>query len=75
MQIYHYELFYKSIGLKGAYEVAFKEIIDLYDKTELDTLRIYHESSNIKIHDTQELLNDLRERGLIKKKLSEYFHS
>jgi len=75
IKIYHYELFYKSLGLKGAYEAAFQEIIDLYNKSEFNTLQIYHESSNIKIHGTDELLNDLREKGLIKDSLREYFHS
>ena len=75
LRIYHYESFCESIGLIGDYAVAFKEIIDFYNNANLDVLRIYHESSNVNIHGTEELFNDLKEKRLIKDSLEEYFLS
>ncbi|MFX1470746.1 MAG: hypothetical protein ACFFB8_19075, partial [Promethearchaeota archaeon] len=74
IRIIHYELFSTLIGLKGDYEIAFKEIIQLYYNSEFDILRETHESSEIIIHSTDELIYDLKEKGLIKHKLQEYFH-
>ncbi|MFW9949617.1 MAG: hypothetical protein ACFFKA_05775, partial [Candidatus Thorarchaeota archaeon] len=74
IQIIHYELFSALIGLKDDYKGAFNEIIDLYNNSELNILRETHESSEIIIHNTDELLYDLKEEGLIKRKLKEYFH-
>ncbi|MCK5641934.1 MAG: hypothetical protein KAJ19_14115, partial [Gammaproteobacteria bacterium] len=74
IKIVHYESFAELIGLKGVYEMAFKEIIRLYDNLDINLLHKSHESSTVKMHDTKELLQDLKERGLIKKKLGEYFH-
>jgi len=74
IKIVHNELFAELIGLKGVYEMAFKEIISLYDNLKIDLLQKSHASSTVKMHDTKELLQDLKERGLIKKKLGEYFH-
>ncbi|MFX0167686.1 MAG: hypothetical protein ACFE9V_20380, partial [Candidatus Hodarchaeota archaeon] len=74
IKIIHHKLFSTWIGLKGAYEMAFNEIIDLYNKSELDFLHETHESSEIIIHSTDELLYDLKEKGLVKHKLKEYFH-
>ncbi|MFW9970014.1 MAG: DUF2341 domain-containing protein [Candidatus Odinarchaeota archaeon] len=74
IRIIHYELFMASIGLKDAYETAFKEIIDLYNKSEVEVLRETRESSEIIIHNMDELRYDLREKGLIRDKLEEYFN-
>ncbi|MHA2283627.1 MAG: hypothetical protein ACXAC5_22525 [Promethearchaeota archaeon] len=74
IRIIHYELFSSLIGLKDNYEIAFNEIINLYYKSQLDVLQETHESSEIIIHSTDELLYDLKEKGLIKQKLQEYFH-
>ncbi|MFX0040273.1 MAG: LamG-like jellyroll fold domain-containing protein [Promethearchaeota archaeon] len=74
IRIIHYELFITLIGLKGAYEIAFKEIIDLYDKSEIEILRETQESSEVIIHSTDELRYDLKEKGLITDKLEEYFN-
>ncbi|MFX0037110.1 MAG: hypothetical protein ACFE9I_15880, partial [Candidatus Hermodarchaeota archaeon] len=74
VRIIHYELFSTFIGLKGDYEIAFKEIIQLYYNSEFDILRETHESSAIIIHSTDELFYDLKEKGLIEYKLQEYFH-
>ena len=74
IRIIHYQLFSSLIGLKDNYEIAFNEIINLYHKSQLDFLRKTHESSEIIIHSTDELLYDLKEEGLIKQKLQEYFH-
>jgi len=71
IKIIHYESFISLVGLKEAYEVAFKEIIDLYDKLELNILQESHESSTIKLHDMEELLQDLKLRG---EKWEDYFH-
>ncbi len=74
IKIVHYELFSKLIGLKGDYEVALREIFNLYDKSELDLLHDSHNFSTAKMHDTEELLQDLKEKGLNEKKLEEYFN-
>ncbi|MFW9941409.1 MAG: DUF2341 domain-containing protein [Candidatus Thorarchaeota archaeon] len=74
IRIIHHELFFTLIGLKGIYVTAFNEIIDLYNKSNFDILRETHESSEIIIHNTDELINDLKEQGLIEYNLSEFFH-
>jgi hypothetical protein len=74
IKIGNFELFADLIGLKGTYKVALEEIINLYDKSDLDILQKSHESSTVKMHDTNELIHDLKDKGLIKKKLAEYFH-
>jgi hypothetical protein len=74
IRIIHHELFFTLIGLKGVYATAFNEIIDLYNRSELDILRETHESSEIIIHNTDELINDLKEQGLIEYNLNEFFH-
>ncbi|MFW9952300.1 MAG: hypothetical protein ACFFKA_19440, partial [Candidatus Thorarchaeota archaeon] len=71
--ITHYEMFSTLIGLKGAYEIAFKEIIQLYYNSKFEILKESHESSRVKLHDSEELLKDLKDKGLIKKKFEEYF--
>ncbi len=73
VKIIHHELFITLIGLKGAYQTAFKEIIDLYNKSEIEILRETQESSEVIIHSTDELRYDLKEKGLITDKLEEYF--
>ncbi|MFX1551261.1 MAG: hypothetical protein ACFFB9_12980, partial [Promethearchaeota archaeon] len=73
IRIIHYELFMTLLGLTGAYETAFKEIIDLYNKSEIEILRETQESSEVIIHSTDELTYDLKEKGLIRDKLDEYF--
>jgi hypothetical protein len=73
IRINHYEYFIETFGLKGVYKDAFNEIIDLYDKSQFDILQETHESSEIIIHSSDELLYDLKERGLIKRALKEYF--
>ncbi|MFX1391926.1 MAG: hypothetical protein ACFE9Z_17815, partial [Promethearchaeota archaeon] len=73
IRIIHFDLFTSMIGLEGTYETAFKEIIDLYNKSNIDILRETHESSEIIIHSSDELRYDLKEKGLIKDKLEEYF--
>ncbi|MHA2030362.1 MAG: hypothetical protein ACW99Q_13300, partial [Candidatus Kariarchaeaceae archaeon] len=75
IKLVNYDLFGNLIGLKGAYIVALREIIHLYDNSDIDVLRQSHESSTIKMHDTKELIQDLKDKGLIKKKLKEYFHT
>ncbi|MFW9829615.1 MAG: hypothetical protein ACFFEY_18720, partial [Candidatus Thorarchaeota archaeon] len=74
IRINHYKLFINSLGLNDAYKEAFHEIIDLYDKSEFNILREIHESSEVIIHSTDELTYDLKEKGLIKKNLEDYFH-
>ncbi|KKL56523.1 hypothetical protein LCGC14_2244570, partial [marine sediment metagenome] len=74
IKIIHHELFARLVGLKETYEVAFKEIIDLYNISELNILQKSNESSTIKLHGTEELLQDLKVRGLVKEKLEEYFY-
>ncbi|MFX0048591.1 MAG: hypothetical protein ACFE8G_10545, partial [Candidatus Hermodarchaeota archaeon] len=74
IKIIHYELFSTLIGLKDDYKKAFNEIIDLCNNSEFDILLETHESSEIFVHNTDELLYDLKEEGLIKRKLKEYFH-
>ena len=73
VKIIHYELFSSLLGLEGAYKTAFKEIIELYNKSEIDILLESHESSEIIIHSADELRYDLKEKGLIKDKIEEYF--
>jgi hypothetical protein len=73
-RIIHYELFMTFMGLTGAYEAAFKEIIDLYNKSEIEILQEIQESSEVIIHSTDELRYDLKEKGLIMDKLEEYFN-
>ncbi|MHA2035112.1 MAG: DUF2341 domain-containing protein [Promethearchaeota archaeon] len=73
IRIIHCQLFATEIGLKDVYETAFKEIIDVYNRSEFDVLQETHESSEIIIHTTEELIYDLREKGLITNKLDEYF--
>ena len=74
VRINHYKAFTQSIGLKGVYEKAFDEIIDLYNKGQLDILHETHELSEVIIHSTDELLYDLKEKGLVKHELKEYFY-
>jgi len=74
IKVVHYEFFAEIIGLKGDYEVALKETIDLFEKSELEILQDLHNSSTVKMHDTEELLQDLKEKGLIEKNLEEYFN-
>ncbi|MFX1323307.1 MAG: hypothetical protein ACFE8N_00005, partial [Promethearchaeota archaeon] len=74
IRIIHYELFTTLIGLSGAFETAFKEIINLYNNSELDFLQKTHESSEVIIHSTDELRYNLKEKGLIKDKLEDYFY-
>jgi hypothetical protein len=74
IRIIHYELFTTLIGLRGPYETAFKEIINLYNNSEIEFLRETHESSEVIIHGTDELRYDLREKGLITDKLEDYFY-
>ncbi|MFX1428166.1 MAG: hypothetical protein ACFFBE_17055, partial [Promethearchaeota archaeon] len=73
IRIIHYELFLSLLGLEGAYETAFKEIIELYNKSDYDILQETHELSEIIIHSNDELRYDLKEKGLIKDKLEEFF--
>ena len=73
IRIIHFDLFTSMIGLEGAYETAFKEIIELYNKSNIDILQETHESSEIIIHSSDELRYDLKEKGLIKDKLDEFF--
>ncbi|MFX1243319.1 MAG: hypothetical protein ACFFA7_18920, partial [Promethearchaeota archaeon] len=74
IRIIHYELFMTLMGLTGAYETAFKEIIDLYNKSEIEILQEIQESSEVIIHSTDELRYDLKEKRLIMDKLEEYFN-
>ncbi|MFX1413447.1 MAG: DUF2341 domain-containing protein [Promethearchaeota archaeon] len=74
VRINHYKAFIESIGLKGVYEEAFNEIIDLYFKGQFDILRETHELSEVIIHSTDELLYDLKEKGLVMYELKEYLH-
>ncbi|MFX1233111.1 MAG: DUF2341 domain-containing protein [Promethearchaeota archaeon] len=73
VRINHYKAFIQSIGLKGVYEEAFNEIIDLYYKGQFDILRETHELSEVIIHSTDELLYDLKGKGSVKHELKEYF--
>ncbi|MFW9823999.1 MAG: hypothetical protein ACFFE4_13730, partial [Candidatus Thorarchaeota archaeon] len=73
IRILNYQLFATEIGLKGVYETAFKEIIDIYNRSEFEVLQETHESSEIIIHSNEELIYDLREKGLITSRLDEYF--
>ncbi|MFX1525240.1 MAG: hypothetical protein ACFFCC_17165, partial [Promethearchaeota archaeon] len=73
IRIINYQLFATEIGLQGVYETAFKEIIEVYKRSEFEVLRETHESSEIIIHSTEELIYDLREKDLITSRLDEYF--
>jgi hypothetical protein len=75
IKLVNHHLFANLIGLKGTYEVALEEIIHLYDHSDIDILQKSHESSAVRMHDTKELIQDLKDKGLIKKKLKEYFHN
>ncbi|MFW9820163.1 MAG: hypothetical protein ACFFE5_11190, partial [Candidatus Thorarchaeota archaeon] len=74
IRIIHYELFMTLMGLTGAYEIAFKEIIDLYNKSEIAILQETQESSEVIIHSTDELKYDLKEKGIITDQLEDYFN-
>ncbi|MHA2398490.1 MAG: DUF2341 domain-containing protein [Promethearchaeota archaeon] len=75
IKLVNYHLFADLIGLKGTYKVALEEIVHLYDHSDIDILQKSHESSTVRMHDTKELIQDLKDKGLIKKKLKEYFHT
>ena len=51
-----------------------KESVNLFENSELDILQDLHNSSTVIMHDTEELLQDLKEKGLIEKNLEEYFN-
>ncbi len=73
IKIIHYDLFSKLLGLSDNYEIAFNEIISLYKNSKFDILQQSHNLSKIKLHNTEELLKDLKEKKLIKKSLNDYF--
>jgi hypothetical protein len=74
IQVISYELFINILGLEQNYRVAFNEIIELYTQSNLDFLHIVHQSNTIRIHNTEELKNDLKKNGLINEALNEYFN-
>ena len=73
IQVIHHELFAIKIGLEQNYKVAFNEIIDLYNQMDFEFLHKVHQSNTVRIHNTEELKQDLNRIGLINNDLNEFF--
>ena len=73
IQVIHHELFAIKIGLEQNYKVAFNEIIDLYNQMDYEFLHKVHQSNTVRIHNTEELKQDLNRIGLINNDLNEFF--
>jgi len=64
------------IGLEGRDKDLYKKIIDLNFNHDLDSLKALYNSdlSSINTHNTEELKEDLIQKGLIKEDFSEFFN-
>ncbi len=58
--------------IKGIYKERFDEIIELNRKGDLDALKDILENDNQTLNGTDELIKDLKEKGYIKRDISEY---
>lgn len=67
------ELLADFIGLQGEDRNRFEHIINLnYDK-DIDSLKTLHEKNNINRNNKEQLREELKDKGLIKKYINEYF--
>ncbi len=64
--------FAELMKIKGIYKERFDEIIELNRKGDLDALKDILENDNQTLNGTDELIKDLKEKGYIKRDISEY---
>jgi len=73
IKVISYELFSDFIKLQGKAKEHFERIIDLNYNTDLETLKKIHESNNVKWNNKDRLRRELKQKGLIKRSVNEYF--
>ena len=73
IKVISHELFTDLIGLQGKTKEHFEQIIDLNDNVDIDTLTKIHELNNIKWNNKIQLRRELKQKGLIKRSINEYF--
>ncbi len=73
IKVISHELFTDLIGLQGKAKEHFEQIIDLNDNVDIDTLTKIHEQNNIKWNNKIQLRRELKQKGLIKRSINEYF--
>jgi hypothetical protein len=65
IKVVHHDLFIKLMGIEEEGEKEFKKIVSFNNNKDKDSLKEQYSKIQVKLHDTDELKNDLREKGLI----------
>lgn len=69
------DCFADLMDIKGINKENLQEIIELNKIGDLEGLKEINEKSEQKLHNTDELIEDLKKEGYIKKDISEYIHN
>ncbi len=69
------DCFTDLMDIKGINKENLQEIIELNKIGDLEGLKEINEKSEQKLHNTDELIEDLKKEGYIKKDISEYIHN
>ncbi|MFX1268967.1 MAG: hypothetical protein ACFFAK_13490 [Promethearchaeota archaeon] len=74
IKVISYELFADFIKLRGKAKGHFEQIIDLNYNTDINTLKKIHELNAVKWNNKDRLRTELKQKGLIKRAINEYFN-
>ncbi len=72
-KVISHDLLADFIGLQGEDRNHFEQIINLNYDEDIDSLKKLHEKNNINRNNKEQLREELKDKGLIKKYINEYF--